>query len=197
MERSFNVQTTATRMALAASLLAVLLPASLPAQRRGRVVVARPKRTTVVVHRGHPIRRALPPAVVVRPARKTVVVGAPLRFLPPVIFAATVVPLPARELLAWQDTEVIQSDEDWVDVNFGVDDRGDALLMEIDGRAQLNFAEVSFENGDVQVVDFEEHTRPSGIYRVLDFRDGRRVMTVRLLARSNSDQTTLRMYLSR
>jgi hypothetical protein len=50
------------------------------------------------------------------------------------------------------------------------------------GVARLRFAEVAFENGDVQVVDFEEHTRPPGLYRVLDFRDGRQVKTVRLLA---------------
>jgi len=191
------MRTLMNRTALAASLLVLLLPASAAAQRRGRAAAAKPRRTAVVVQKGHPLRRKLPAAVVVRPARKVVVVGAPLRFLPPVVFAATVVALPPRERLIWQDTEVIQSDEDWVDLNFGVDDRGDALLMEIDGRAQLNFAEVAFENGNVQVVDFEEHTRPPGLYRVLDFRDGRQVKTVRLLARSTSGQTTFRMFLSR
>ena len=92
---------------------------------------------------------------------------------------------------------MIQSDEDWVDLNFGVDDCGDALFMEIDGRAQLNFAEVTFDNGDVQVVDFEEHPRPAGVCKVLDFRDGRRVLTVRLLARSPAGQTRFRLFLSR
>lgn len=186
-----------TRIVLAASVIALLLPVHVGAQRGGRAGVAKPRRTTIVVHKGHPIARRLPPTVVVRPARRTVVVGTTLRFLPPVMFTPTVVVLPASDRLVWQDTEVIQADEDWVDLNFGIDGRGAALVLQIDGRGQLNFAEVTFDNGDVQVVDFEEQTRPAGIYRLLDFRDGRQVKTVRLLARSVSGETTFRMFLSR
>jgi hypothetical protein len=166
-------------------------------QRNRRVVVRRGpvKRTTIVVRPGHPIRRVLPVAVVVRPARTTVVVRRPLVWLPALVWAPMVVTLPTRDRLVWEDSETIEQDEEWVDANFGVDQRGEALLLEVDGKARLNFAEVTFENGDVQVVDFGEKSYNKGLYDLLDFKDGRRVMTVRLLGRSETPETTLRVYL--
>ena len=166
-------------------------------QRPRRVVVRRGpvKRTTIVVRPGHPIRRVLPAAGVVRPARTTVVVRRPLVWLPALAWTAAVVTLPARDRLVWEDSETIEQDEEWVDSNFGVDRRGEALLLEVDGKARLNFAEVTFENGDVQVVDFDEKTYNKGLYGLLDFKDGRRVMTVRLLGRSETPETTFRVYL--
>jgi hypothetical protein len=181
------------------SLLTVLLiviaaPVDLMAGRRVVVRRGHVVRTTVVVRPGHPLRRALP-AVVVRPARVAVAVTAPLVFLPLVAWHPAVVTLPPRERLLWQDAETIAKDEDWVDCNFGVDRRGDALLLEIQGRAQVNFAEVTFENGNVQVVDFAENTRGSGIYPLLDFADGRRVKTVRIVARAKSNEAKLTVYM--
>lgn len=165
---------------------------------RRRVVMRRPApRTKVVVHRGHPIRRTLPAAVVVRPARKTVVVGAPRVFLPSIAWAPAVVSLPARDRLVWQDSETIEEDEGWVDTNFGVDSPGNALFLDINGRTRLNFAEVTFSNGQVQVMDFDERTHGGGIYKLLDFADGRHVSTVRILAKSESDETKLAVYLSK
>jgi len=170
--------------------------ADLSAQRR-RVVVRRApvRRTTIVVRPGHPIRRVLPRTVVVRPARTTVVVGRPLVFLAPVVWRPAIVVLPPRERLLWEESEAIGKDEEWVDCNFGVDKRGGALYLEIEGQAQLNFAEVTFDNGNVQVVDFEEKEQKAGVYQVLDFADGRIVKTVRVLAKSNSDESTLTLYL--
>jgi hypothetical protein len=124
-----------------------------------------------------------------------VVVRAPLVFRPAILWVPAVIALPARSLLVYEDSEVIESDEDWVDTNYGVDQRGTALLLDVDGRAQLNFAEVTFENGEVQVVDFDDKSRDKGLYTLLDFADGRRVMTVRILAKSESPETTLRIYL--
>jgi hypothetical protein len=189
-----------------AILLAALLPAAAAAAQRRRVVVARPRpvvvrhavrHTKVVVHPGHPLRRALPDRVVVRPARRTVAVGAPLVFLPAVTWTAAAVAPPPRERLVWEDSEVITRDEGWVDTNYGVDGHGDALFLRIDGAAQLNFAEVAFSNGNVQVVDFNDRTHGDGLYRLLDFSDGRHVKTVRLLAKSKRDETTLAVYLSK
>ena len=176
-------------------LVTLMGSGDLSAQRRTVVRRGPVRRTTVVIRPGHPIRRLLPRTVVVRPARKVVVVGAPLVFLPALVWRAAVVPLPPRERLIWQDKEVLEKDEEWVDCNFGVDQRGGALFLEIQGRAQLNFAEVTFENGNVQVVDFEDRARDSGIYELLNFADGRHVKTVRVLAKSNSDETTLTLYL--
>lgn len=162
------------------------------------VVVRRPVvRTKLVVRTGHPLRRTLPATVVIRPARRTVVVNKPLVFLPALTWTRTVVSLPASERLVWQDSEEINRDEGWVDTNFGVDSSGNALFLDINGAAALNFAEVTFANGSVQVVDFREQTHGTGIYKLMDFADGRHVSTVRLLAKSNSEDTKLTVYLSK
>jgi hypothetical protein len=180
-----------------AIVLTVLVPPASLAQRRRVVVRPRPHRTTLVVRKGYPIRRTLPRTVVVRPARKSVVVTAPLVYLPAVAWTAAVVSLPARDRLVWEDSETIENDEGWVDANFGVDSSGDALLLEVRGRVELNFAEVTFSNGNVQVVDFNERTHGDGLYRLLDFRDGRHVKTVRIVALSKSDKTKMIVYLSK
>lgn len=185
-------------------IASVLSPSASFAQRR-RVVVARHPvvvrrsvvHTRLVVRPGHPIRRVLPAAVVVRPARTLVAVRAPLVYLPALAWRSTVVTLPARERLVWQDSETIAREEEWVDTNFGIDSSGNALYLDIAGKASLNFAEVTFANGNVQVVDFNEQTHGSGIYRLLDFSDGRHVSIVRLLARSESEDTKLTVYLSK
>ena len=186
-------------------LLTALVPSEPVSGQRRRVVV-RPRgaavrhpvrHTRLVVRAGHPIRRGLPGAVVFRPARRAIVVGAPQVFLPAVVWSAHTVSLPARERLVWEDSETIERDEGWVDTNFGIDGQGDALFLQIGGRAQLNFAEVTFANGNVQVVDFKDRTHGNGIYRLLDFADGRHVKTARILAKSVSDETKLAVYLSR
>jgi hypothetical protein len=166
--------------------------------RPNRVIVRRPVvRTRLVVRHGYPISRALPATVVVRPARRVVTVGAPLVFLPNLAWRPTVVAMPVGERLVWQDSESITRDEGWVDTNFGVDSDGNALFLDINGKADLNFAEVTFANGNVQVVDFNEQTHGSGVYKLLDFADGRHVSTVRILARSESGDTRLTVYLSK
>ncbi len=167
------------------------------AVRPGRVVRHPVRRNVLVVRRGHPLRRALPASVVVRPARRVVTVGAPLVFLPRLVWAPAVVALPAGDRLVWQDSEQINRDEGWVDTNFGIDENGNALFLDVSGKAGLNFAEITFANGNVQVVDFDERTHGTGTYKLLDFADGRHVKTVRMLARSESDETKLTVYLSK
>jgi len=179
--------------------MALLVPAQLDAARKKVVVRGGPAggaRTAVVVQPNHPIRRSVTRTVILRPARTRVVIGAPLVFVAPVMFAAVAVAaLPPRDRLIWEDAETITRKEDWVDCNFGVDRRGDALLLAVDGRAQLDFAEVAFENGQVQVVDFQERTHRSGLYELLNFADGRHVKTVRLLARSETARTKFTVYM--
>lgn len=188
-----------------ATLFAMLTSAPpLAAQRRKvvvhpkRAVVRRPvKHTKLVVRSGHPVKRTLPATVVVRPARKTVVVGAPLHFLPAIAWSRANVSLPSSDRLTWQDSEEIERDEGWVDTNFGVDGSGNAVFLQITGDAELNFAEVVFANGTLQVLDFNEQTQGDGTYKLLDFADGRHVKTVRILARSKSEETKLTVYLSK
>jgi hypothetical protein len=187
-----------------ALLLATMFPVETMAGQRRRVVVRRHVavrrpivRTRLVVRHGYPIRRALPATVVIRPARRVVTVGAPLVFLPSLVWTPRAVAMPAGDRLVWQDSESISHDEGWVDTNFGVDSEGNALFLDLNGRVRLNFAEITFANGNVQVVDFDERTHDKGIYQLLDFADGRSVKTVRMLAKSESDETKLTVYLSR
>jgi hypothetical protein len=183
--------------------LFVLLAAMGSMAQRRRAVVVRPARHPIAtrhalaVRTGHPIHRLLPREVVVRPARRAVVVRAPLRYLPALTWRAAFVTLPPRERIVWQDTETITRDEEWVDTNYGVDGNGNALFLHLDGTAQLNFAEVTYENGNVQVVDFNEQGHGTGTYKLLDLGAGEHVMTVRVLAKSESDDAKLAVYLSK
>lgn len=186
-----------SRLLCCAVVIATLCSPAALGQRRRVVVVRHPHHTTLVVRPGHPIRRVLPATVIVHPARVAVGVRAPLVFLPALMWTAAVVSLPPRERLVWQDTEAIAKDEGWVDANFGVDGTGEALFLDINGKARLNFAEVTFANGNVQVVDFNEKTHNTGIYKLMDFTGDRHVMTVRLLSKSESDSTKLAVYLGK
>lgn len=181
------------------SVVLVALGAGEALGQRRRVVIRRPHplRRPLIVRPNHPIRRPLPTEVVVRTTRKPVVVNAPLVYLPEVTWAPVVVPLPPTERLIWQESETIARDEEWVDKSFGVDQSGNALFLDIGGQARLLFADVTFRNGDVQVVNFNDRTYGSGIYRLLDFADSRHVSTVRILARSESNDTKLGVYLSK
>jgi len=177
--------------------IAIALFISPPADAQKRRAVRHPvHHAKLVLHAGHPIHRALPAAVVVRPARTHVVVTAPLVYLPSQVWVATTVSKPPRERLLWEDSEVIERDEGWVDANFGIDHEGKALLLEIRGKVQLQFAEATFANGHVQVVDFNERTHGDGVYTLLDFPDGRHVKTVRILGKSVSEDTKLTVYLA-
>ena len=183
-----------SRRAFSAGLASLLVAGVAQAQRRRGAVV---RRNRIVVRPGHPIRRAAALDVVVHTAHKTVVVTGPLVYLPTIAFAAVVVTLPPRERLIWQDTETITRDEDWAELNFGVDDRGDALYLQVEGSVQLNFADLTYENREVQVIDFNEGTHPGGIYRLYQIPGVRNVKTVRLVARARSEEATLRRYLNR
>jgi hypothetical protein len=181
------------------STVLVALGAGEALGQRRRVVIRRPHplRRALIVGPNHPIRRPLPKEVVVRTARKPVVVNAPLVYLPAMTWTPVVVPLPPAERLIWQESETISQDEDWVDTSFGVDQSGNALFLDIGGQARFLFADVTFANGHVQVVNFNDRTYGSGIYRLLDFADNRQVSTVRILARSESNDTKLAVYLSK
>ncbi len=153
-------------------------------------VVVRGPRARVTVRTGFPIRRTLP-HVVVRPARVTVRV-APAVYLAPVVWGAVVVasPPPASALV-WEDSESLDRDDDWTDFTLNVDARGQALFLDVKGRAQIQFAEVVFENGNAQVVDFDERVVKNGLYQLLDFRDGRKVDHVRMVARAKSNEAKI------
>ena len=148
------------------------------------------QRNVVVVHKAHPIRRAMHPALVIRPGLAVRV--SPVRFLPVVAWTAVVVTRPLADRIVWQDSEVLNREDEWSEVVFNSDQRGEKLFLEVvDGRVQLDFAEVVFENGDCQVVDFSEKVHKPGFYSLLDFKDGRKVDHVRVFARAKSDEAKL------
>ena len=170
------------------ALSAVLLTVEAGA---GRVKVVERRghtRTKVAVHTGFPIRRSLP-VVVVR--RRPVVVTERIVYAPLVIWRPLFVSLPPRERLGWEDGETLQKSEGWTEVTLEVNDRGEKLYLELTGRTQLDWAEVVFGNGQAEVVDFNAGTHRPGIYSLLDFRDGRTVRYVRLLARAKSPESRI------
>ena len=166
--------------------LSLLVPFSATA---ARVVRVRRTRTTVVVHNGFPIRRVLPNVVVVEP--RVAFRVAPAAYLPVVPFRAVIVATPPSTTLAWEDSQTLERADGWSDFALNVDSRGRALFLEVKGRAQVNFAEVVFDNGETQVVDFNDADLRPGVYQLLDFRDGRKVDHVRVVAAAKSSDAKL------
>jgi hypothetical protein len=165
---------------------------------RVRVVRRGPhyRRAVVVVHPAHPIRRAMHPALYIRPS--VTVRVKPVRFLPVAAWTAVVVARPAVDAIAWQDSETLAKEDDWSEVVFNSDQRGEKLFLEVvDGKVQFDFAEVVFENGDCQVVDFAEKTHPRGFFLLLDFKDGRKVDHVRLIARSRTEDAKVALFMQK
>lgn len=171
---------------------ACVLGSALPADAARRKVVRKGphKRVTVVVRTGHPIRRPMRAVVVRRP--HVVVRVAAASFLPAVVWAPVIVARPDRDVLVWEDSETLFAEEEWAETVFDADARGEKLHLEVvSGRVQFDFAEVVFENGDCRVVDFNNAARGPGLYALLDFKDGRKVDHVRLIARAKSDEAKL------
>lgn len=174
-----------------AACLAALMAVQSADAARVRVRKGPAGRTRVTVRTGFPIHRTLP-HVVLRPA--PVVRVTPRVYLAPVVFAAAVVSIPASQV--WHDSEELDRDEGWTDFTMNVDRRGDRMLLQIDrGAAAISFAEIVFENGETQVVDFNERKYGKGVYSLLDFKDGRKVDHVRVIARAETKETgiTLRL----
>ena len=204
------------------SLCAVFLCLAWPELSAAQPVVVRPAppaRAPVVVLPGWPIKRAprlvvvrppravVPPPVVVPPPPRAVVVPPPrvavrvppVRYAPVVIFRPVVVPVrraPGKHALVWEDSETLLRHEEWVEFTLNCNSRGRRLWFDVgEGRARIDWAEVVFDNGEVQVVDFKGDAVEPGLYSLLDFADGRHVNHVRMVARASSARAriTLRM----
>jgi len=78
-----------------------------------------------------------------------------------------------------------------------VDRRGDRMLLEIDrGTAEISYAEVVFDNGEAQMVDFNDRKYGKGVYALLDFKDGRKVDHVRVVAKAETKETQITLRLT-
>ena len=161
---------------------------------RARVRRGPAGRTRVTVTAGFPIRRTLP-TVVVRPA--PVVRVAPRVYLSPVVFTAAVVASVPSNVDVWRASEALEREDGWTDFTMNIDRRGDKMFLQVDrGAAQISFAEVVFENGEAQVVDFNDRTLGKGVYSLLNFRDGRKIDHVRVVAKATSKETELTLHLT-
>jgi len=178
------------RLATVTVLAAAGVVATLVAEAAPPRVVARGPRGAVVVRPGFPLRRTLP-HVVVRAPRVTVRV-APAVFLPPLVWGAGVVVLPGPDRIVREDSETLERSEGWTDFTLNIDDRGTKLYLQVaGGRAKISFAEVVFENGETQVVDFNDQPVKAGTYTLLDFANGRRVDHVRMVAAAVADSVRI------
>jgi hypothetical protein len=183
------------RNAFAMALLTALIVLPADAARvvtRTRVTRHGVTRTHVTVRPGFPIRRTLP-TVVVRPATIRV---APRVYLAPVVFTAAVVASIPSSPQNWRGTETIEREDGWTDFTVDVNRRGGKMMLEIGpGAAQISFAEVVFENGETQVVDFNDHVHARGTYQLLDFANGRKVDHVRVVAKADTSSTGITLHL--
>lgn len=185
-----------TSALLLVSLLWTAGLAPMPARAERVGIVIGPRRTRVTVAPGYPIRRPLPRVVVRRPA--VVVRVRPVRLLPVVIWRPIVVARPVGDALVWQDAETLFPEEDWAETVFDSNQPGDRLYLEVvRGRVQFDFAEVVFGNGETQVVDFSRAARGPGLYSLLDFRDGRTIDHVRLIARARSGEARVALLMQK
>ena len=170
-----------------------------PESEAARRVVVRTRtprgtRTRVVVRPGFPIRRTLP-NVVIRTG--PVIRVAPLVYLGAVAFTAvTLATLPPPDVRVWTGGEELEREDGWTDFTLDTDRRGERLVLEIEkGAAQVSFTEVVFENGDTQVVDFNDKVLGRGYYSLLDFTDGRKVDHVRVVAQASSKESEIKVHL--
>lgn len=134
--------------------------------------------------------------VTVRTVRPVPVIRVtPRVHLAPVVFTAAVVTtIPSNQV--WRDSEELNRNEGWTEFTMNVDRRGDKMLLQIDrGAAEISTVEVVFDNGEAQLVDFNDRTYGKGIYALLDFKDGRKVDHVRVVAKAESRETEISLHL--
>jgi len=181
---------------LVALLLTAFVAVETEAARRvvTRTRTPRGVRTRVVVRPGFPIRRTLP-NVVIRTG--PVVRVAPAVYLGAVAFTAvTLAALPPADARVWTGAEELQREDGWTDFTLDTDRRGDRLVLEVEkGAAQVSFAEVVFENGEAQVVDFNDKVLSRGYYGLLNFKNGRKIDHVRVVAQASSRETEIKVHL--
>jgi hypothetical protein len=166
---------------LSIALLSLVLVAATAEAARVRVVRRGPAgrtRVTVRTVRPHPVVRV-----------------APRVYLAPVTFGVVAASIPAHR--SWNGSETIERADGWTDFTMNIDRRGTKLFIEIDrGAAQLSYAEVVFDNGEAQVVDFNDRVHRTGVYELLDFRNGRKVDHVRVVAKADTKQSLITLHLA-
>lgn len=176
-------------------------PARAPSTRRERPpyrggAPAQHPRTQIMVQRGWPIHRPMPrayhrPGVVVRVH--------PAIFLPVMVWTAAVITTPPPRVdMVWENAITLYDEDDWTEFTLDANTRGAALYLNVEsGRVQFDWAEVTFANGQAQVVDMRQWTRGPGSYAIMDLPRSRIVDHVRVLARSTSARARVSLSVER
>jgi len=111
---------------------------------------------------------------------------------------AVAVAAPTADALTWVDGATLTQNEDWTELTLNCGHMGSRLWYEVkSGKVQADWAEIVFANGETQVVDFSEHTQVPGLYPLIDFKDGRTVDHVRMVARAKTEDARLALRLER
>lgn len=182
-------------------------------QERGRITPRRGpvQHAPVQLHRGFPIQRPPRPVFVIRPEVRVRIT--PRIFLPPVFFGGVIIDQRPyvdpgyypdrrryyddryrnryydRNRLSWYDSELLYGQDGWAEFTLECNAYGQKLWFEVrDGRLRVDWAEVVFETGEAQVVDFSERSLGPGVYPLLDLRGGRRIDHVRMVAEATTRQ---------
>lgn len=172
---------------------------TVPAEAKRVARPGQPRRTVVVVSPGWPLQRSLR-AAVLHPARMSVQATSTTFLAPLMFFGATIAAAsaPSRDEIVWEDGETLSKNEEWTVFTLGCDTNGRQLWLQIpSGRMQFDWAEVVFDNGDAQVVDFAEKTFGPGMYSLFDAVRGRKVDHVRVLARAKSDEAKVMLQMQK
>lgn len=151
------------------------------------------RRATVVVADGWPLHRPLKTVVVHSP--RTAVHVQTSAYLAPISFAGSPIKqstAPPLDLFVWEDSEMLVKGDDWTDVTLSANARGGKLWLEIpEGKAQIDWAQITYGDGEAQVVDFGDKIHGAGLYPLLKVEQGRTVDHVRLIARAKSSEVKL------
>jgi hypothetical protein len=151
---------------------------------------AGPKAVALALPESWPIESGVK-AAIVHPARTEIDVTAS-SYLSPVPFSGAAVAAasaPTRDVIAWEDGETLLKREDWTQFTLGCNARGERLWLEIpSGKVQFEWAEVVFQTGQSQVVQFTDKVQTPGLFTLLDVTSGKIVDHVRVLARAKSDE---------
>ena len=104
----------------------------------------------------------------------------------------------SRDSLVWQDRATLYGKDDWTEFSLGCNALGAKLWFQVlAGRVQADWAEVVFENGEAQVVEFPKRTLGPGLYVLLDMGEMRRVDHIRMVAKTTSREANLTLWMAR
>lgn len=87
---------------------------------------------------------------------------------------------------AWHHGRTLRKGTDWVESTFRVNEKGDRLILAIQGSVELQSAQVQFDNGQVQSIQVQGQPYTTGEYLLLDFGDMRIVQSVQVVGRTDS-----------